>query len=203
MGLVLGLHSRRSPPIPYPSPFGPHVVWEPDVLAQYREEVGSLRLEHHGEKAHRQAWLFPPCGFIRGQTCKVILIVALLVSIPSTYLFVAHETSFDFISSMGEPESIEGMNAMRTWSGHHAHSDSHHGDTIIYNNETGEFNLEYLDAVNNVTSDIANSPSVQQVNGITWPYGEQIDYRSLISFMKSAIRLSRACSRTCPQTVRA
>jgi len=125
---------------------------------------------------------FHRAGSFAVKHAKVILIVALLVSIPSTYLFVAHETSFDFISSMGEPESIEGMNAMTEDFGAGRIMPTQiviTGDTIIYNNETGEFNLEYLDAVNNVTSDIANSPSVQQVNGITWPYGEQIDYRSL------------------------
>ena len=43
---------------------------------------------------------------------KVIVVAAILISIPTTYLFVTTETNFDFIDSMGTPQSIQGMNAM-------------------------------------------------------------------------------------------
>jgi RND superfamily putative drug exporter len=41
-----------------------------------------------------------------------IIIASILISIPTTYIFMTQETSFDFIGSMGDFESNRGMNAM-------------------------------------------------------------------------------------------
>ena len=110
---------------------------------------------------------------------KVIVIAAILVSIPTTYIFITQETSFDFIGSMGNPESIQGMNAMTEDFGAGKIMPTQvviTGDTVVYN---GTFNYAYLDAIDNLTATVAADPMVQQVTGITRPYGEWIDYRNL------------------------
>ena len=43
---------------------------------------------------------------------KAIVLVAVIISIPTTYIYVTAETSFDFIGTMPKVESIQGMNAM-------------------------------------------------------------------------------------------
>lgn len=110
---------------------------------------------------------------------KAVFIVAILVSIPSTYIFMTQETSFDFIGSMGNPESIQGMNAMTDDFGAGKIMPTQvvvTGDTVVYD---GNFNYEYLDAIDNLTATMVADPMVQQVTGITRPYGEWIDYRNL------------------------
>ena len=110
---------------------------------------------------------------------KAVIIVAILVSIPSTYIFMTQETSFDFIGSMGNRESIQGMNAMTDDFGAGKIMPTQvvvTGDTVVYD---GNFNYEYLDAIDNLTATMVADPMVQQVTGITRPYGEWIDYRNL------------------------
>ena len=111
---------------------------------------------------------------------KVILVAAILVSIPSTYLFLTVETSFDSIGTMGNPESIQGMNAMTDDFGAGKIMPTQiliAGDTVVYDGTN--FNLEYLDAVDDLTAAIAADDMVQSVSGITRPYGQLVDYRAL------------------------
>ncbi len=113
---------------------------------------------------------------------KVVVIAAILISIPTTYIFVTQETSFDFIGSMGQPESIQGMNAMTEDFGAGKIMPTQvviTGDTVVYD---GNFNYAYLDAIDNITATMAADPMVQQVTGITRPYGEWIDYRNISAF---------------------
>jgi RND superfamily putative drug exporter len=60
------------------------------------------------------------------------------------------------------------------------------GSTAIYDGTN--FNITYLNAVDNITAIIASEPMVQKVTGITRPYGESIDYRNL-STLTEAERL--------------
>ncbi|NLX47587.1 MAG: MMPL family transporter [Euryarchaeota archaeon] len=111
---------------------------------------------------------------------KVVLIVAVLVTIPTTYMFVTAETSFDFIGAMGESESIDGIKAMTEDFGAGGIQPTQiviTGDVVVYDGST--FNYAYLDAIDNITDSIASRPEVQKVTGITRPFGETIDYRHL------------------------
>ncbi|MCX6650123.1 MAG: MMPL family transporter [Methanomassiliicoccales archaeon] len=111
---------------------------------------------------------------------KVVLIAAILVTVPTTYLFVTTETSFDFIGAMGDSESIGGMRTLTDDFGAGSITPTQivvTGETVIYDGTT--FNYAYLDALNNVTATIAAQSEVQKVTGITYPYGEPIDYRNL------------------------
>lgn len=111
---------------------------------------------------------------------KVVLIVAVLVTVPSTYMFVTADTSFDFIGAMGDSESIDGIKAMTDDFGAGSIQPTQiviTGGVDVYN-ETG-FNYAYLDAIDNLTAAVASQSEVQKVTGITRPYGEPIDYRNL------------------------
>ena len=113
---------------------------------------------------------------------KVVIIVALLISLPATYIFLSSEPSYDFIGSMGNSESIQGMNAMTDVLGAGAIYPTQiviTGNTSIYNGTT--LNYEYLEAVDNITAKIAADPAVQQVTSITRPFGALVDYRDFTS----------------------
>ena len=110
----------------------------------------------------------------------VIVVAAVLVSVPTTYLFMTTGTSFDFIDSMGTPESVQGMNAMTADFGAGKIMPTQvviTGGTTIYNGTS--FNVNYLNAIDNITATIAADPMVQQVTGVTRPYGQVIDYANL------------------------
>ncbi|MDD1743045.1 MAG: MMPL family transporter, partial [Methanomassiliicoccales archaeon] len=115
---------------------------------------------------------------------KVMVVVAILVSIPATYVYMTAEPSFDFIGAMGNSESIEGMNALSGDFGAGRIMPTQIvivGDTSVYHN--GEFDVVYLDAIENLTASIAADTSmVQQITGVTRPYGTLVDYRN-ISYM--------------------
>ncbi|HNU35022.1 MAG TPA: MMPL family transporter [Methanomassiliicoccales archaeon] len=111
---------------------------------------------------------------------KVVLIVAVLVTVPSTYMFVTAETSFDFIGAMGDSESIDGIKAMTDDFGAGSIQPTQiviTGDVVVYDGST--FNYAYLDAIENITAVVASESEVQKVTGITRPYGEPVDYRNL------------------------
>ena len=111
-----------------------------------------------------------------------VIIAAILVTIPTTYIFVTQETSFDFIGSMGNAESIDGMNAMTGDFGAGMIMPTKivvTGDTTVYSN--GTFDYAYLDAIDQLTASIAADSNVQKVTSITRPYGEAFDYRNLSS----------------------
>jgi len=111
---------------------------------------------------------------------KVVLIVAVLVTIPTTYMFVTAETSFDFIGAMGDSESIDGIKAMTNDFGAGSIQPTQiviTGDVVVYDGTN--FNYAYLDAIENVTFAVAAQSEVQKVTGITRPFGELVDYRNL------------------------
>ena len=111
---------------------------------------------------------------------KVVLIVAILVTIRTTYMFVTAETSFDFIGAMGDSESIDGIKAMTNDFGAGSIQPTQiviTGDVVVYDGTN--FNYAYLDAIENITSAVAAQSEVQKVTGITRPFGELVDYRNL------------------------
>ena len=111
---------------------------------------------------------------------KMVVVLAILVSIPTTYVFVTEETSFDFIGSMGNSEGIQGMNAMTTDFGAGKIMPTQIvviGSTVVF--ENGTFNYVYLDALDNITATIASNSMIQKVTSVTRPFGEKVDYRNL------------------------
>ncbi len=118
---------------------------------------------------------------------KLVILASILVSIPTTYVFMTEETSFDFIGVIGDPESIQGMNAMTSDFGAGRIMPTQiviTGDTVVYDGSS--FNIAYLDAVDNITATVAADPMVKEVTGVTRPYGELVDYRNLSSMQEGA-----------------
>ncbi|MDW5562878.1 MAG: MMPL family transporter [Methanomassiliicoccus sp.] len=110
----------------------------------------------------------------------VVIIAAILVTVPTTYIFLTQETSFDFIGSMGDSESIDGMKAMTDDFGAGMITPTKIvvvAPAEVYNN--GTFDYGYLDAIDNLTATVAADSHVQKVTSITRPYGEIVDYRNL------------------------
>ncbi len=119
---------------------------------------------------------------------KAVIVVAMLVSIPTTYVFISAETSFDFIEGMGsDSESNEGVIAM---------TDAFGAGRImptqivvrmpgaIY--ADGNFSTDALDAIGGLEAAITSLDNIKQVVGPTNPNGAPIDYRNLSALSPEA-----------------
>ncbi len=119
---------------------------------------------------------------------KAVMVTALLISIPTTYIFVTAETSFDFIEGMSSGvESNEGIVAMTDAFGAGRIMPTQVVivmDSPVY--EAGNFSIGNLETIEDVTSAIGSIDNVKQVTGTTNPQGPFIDYRNLSSLSPEA-----------------
>jgi RND superfamily putative drug exporter len=116
-----------------------------------------------------------------------IVAAALLVSIPTTYIFLTAETSFDFIGTMPKVESINGMDAMTTGFGAGRIMPS--TAVMVFETEVllpdGNFSQGALAVVENVSAKLAGMGIVHEVTGPTRPYGTAVDYASAANMSAS------------------
>ncbi|MBN1678450.1 MAG: MMPL family transporter [Candidatus Thermoplasmatota archaeon] len=122
---------------------------------------------------------------------KTVIVVALLISIPTTYVFLNAETSFDFIGGMASGvESNEGIVAMSEAFGAGRIMPTEVVvvfDTPVYSE--GNFSMDNLGSIDDVAAVLAATENVKQVTGPTNPRGDHIDYVNL-SAMSPELRAS-------------
>jgi putative drug exporter of the RND superfamily len=109
---------------------------------------------------------------------KVIILATVLISIPTTYIYVTAETSFDFIGTMPKVESIQGMDAMTAGFGAGRIMPS--TVVIVFNQpvlmQNGGYDQSALQTIEDVSAAVARNPVVHEVDGPTRPYGATVDY---------------------------
>jgi len=114
---------------------------------------------------------------------KAIIIAAILISVPTTYLVMTLDTSYDFIAGMPESESKAGLEVLGEGFG-----EGRITPTYIAVNFTVEviedarFNLTLLDEVENVSSQLLSLPEVGEVISPTRPLGEPINYTNMSQY---------------------
>jgi RND superfamily putative drug exporter len=130
-------------------------------------------------KGHR-GYFFKAANFSI-KHAKTVLLAALLISVPTTYVFLNAETSFDFIGGMSSGvESNEGIIAMTDAFGAGRIMPTQVAvvfDTPVYSD--GNFSLDKLETVDDIAAVIAATDNVKQVTGPTNPKGDHIDYANL------------------------
>ena len=158
--------------------FGNRVFWPNNKKRWYKytEKLMSKR------KAGHRGYFFKAANFSI-KHAKAVMVAAILISVPTTYLFVSAETSFDFIEGMSSGvESNEGISAMTDAFGAGRIMPTQIVvvmDTPVY--DGANFSLEDLEAVEDITHAVASVDNVKQVTGTTNPQGPAIDYRNLSS----------------------
>jgi RND superfamily putative drug exporter len=114
---------------------------------------------------------------------KAVLLAALLISFPTTYIFLNAETSFDFIGGMATGvESNDGISAMTDGFG--AGRIMPTQVVVVFATPVyadGNFSSENLAVVDDIAAAIASTENVKQVTGTTNPRGDHIDYVNLSS----------------------
>ncbi len=114
---------------------------------------------------------------------KAILVAALVISIPTTIVVFTVDTSYDFINSMPDTESKDGLDAMADGFG--AGEVMKTSIVIEFNehvlNGSGGYDLMLLDQLESICQEISVLSNVKKVTTITRPYGETIPYGNLSS----------------------
>ena len=109
---------------------------------------------------------------------KAIILVAVLISLPATYIYATAETSFDFIGTMPKVESIQGMNAMTAGFGAGRIFPS--TIVIVFDQpvlmQDGSYDTSALQTIEQASAALAGNPVVHEVDGPTRPYGATVDY---------------------------
>jgi RND superfamily putative drug exporter len=122
---------------------------------------------------------------------KAVLAAAILISVPTTYVFISADTSFDFIEGMSSGvESNEGITAMTEAFGAGRIMPTQIVvvmATPVY--DSGNFSIQSLGAIERISDALAEVENVRQVTGTTNPHGPDIDYRNLSS-MSPELRAS-------------
>jgi putative drug exporter of the RND superfamily len=112
---------------------------------------------------------------------KAIVLVAVLISIPTTYIYVTAETSFDFLGTMPPVESLQGMNAMT--SGFGAGRIMPSTVVIVFDHpvlmQDGMYDSSALQTVEDVSAALSKNTLVHEVDGPTRPYGRVVNYANM------------------------
>ena len=109
---------------------------------------------------------------------KAVVLVAVIISIPATYIYATAETSFDFIGTMPKVESIQGMNAMSAGFGAGRIFPS--TIVIVFDQpvlmQNGSYDASALQTIEDASAALASNPVVHEVDSPTRPYGATVDY---------------------------
>ena len=104
----------------------------------------------------------------------------MLISVPTTYLALTLETSYDFIEAMPDVESKQGLAAMEAGFGAGTITPTQIAlDMSQPAYVDGNFSMQTLDSVEAVCQELASMENVQKVTSPTRPLGVPIDYRDL------------------------
>lgn len=108
---------------------------------------------------------------------KALLVAAIIVSVPAAYLTLSVHTSYDYVGSMAEMESKQGLYVIQDGFGGGKVTPTQVAvelDRAVRVSDS--FDPVMLSSVENVSATIARLDNVKQVMGPTRPYGLPIDY---------------------------
>jgi RND superfamily putative drug exporter len=130
------------------------------------------------EKNRRRGGYFAKSGAFSVKHGKVIILIAVLVTVPAFYVYATTTPNFDLLGSASN--SLESVSASQTL------TNSFGGGRLmptyavvtfsqpIVNN--GTFNIGEMATLHSISSSIANRSGIQEVTGPTMPYGTPVDY---------------------------
>lgn len=145
---------------------GDRIVW-PSKIASTRR--------------YKQNGYFTRSAKVAIKHAKIITLAAVLISIPTTYIVMTANTSYDYIAAMPNSDSKEGLDVLDQGFGGGTIDPTPVGVSLSMSlfNATGGYDLKVMDAIENLSQAYASLNNVNLVKGPTRPYGEPIDYHHL------------------------
>ncbi len=116
---------------------------------------------------------------------KALLIVAVLITIPTTYIVLNTPTSYDYIASMPDSESKDGLMVLEDGFGGGRIIPTYVGMDLSSSayQASGTWNVTNLDGIEGLCAELASLENVEEVISPTRPYGEPIDYANVSSVL--------------------
>ena len=132
-------------------------------------------------KLRTKSGYFSRSGAFAVKRAKVLIIIAVLVTLPAVYVYATTTPTFDFVSAA--PSSLESISASNQLT--HSFGASTLSPTYVVLTfaqplvSSHAFDPGEMEILRSVTSYLAGSPDVGNVTGPTSPYGNPVNYGSL------------------------
>lgn len=142
----------------------------------------NYRMSYLKRRAQKRGGYFRNAARLAVKHAIPIFVIALVISVPTTYLFMTGETSYDFIAGMGDNESVQGLNAIEESFGAGRISPTEiviqFDSPVLLDNDT--FDISYLNTIENVSATaFSTNDNVHEVISPTRPNGDLINYTNL------------------------
>ena len=146
-----------------------------------------FRINYMKKRKEKRGGYFRKAAKFSTKHAIPVFLLAILISIPTTYLFMTAETSYDFIGGMADNESVRGLNVMSESFGAGRISPAdvviQLANPVVTQNHT--LNITLLNSIENLSSTIETTDAnVHQVLGPTRPNGELVNYTNLSSIQE-------------------
>jgi RND superfamily putative drug exporter len=135
------------------------------------------------QKARKKNGYFSKSGAFAVKRAKIIVIIAILVTVPLLYIYATAAPTYDFLG--GAPSNLESISASRTLTsafGGGRLSPTYvvvtFSQPIIINST---FHVGEMGTLQAISSQVANHGGVQEVTGPTMPYGTAVPYMTINS----------------------
>jgi putative drug exporter of the RND superfamily len=131
-------------------------------------------------KNKNQNGYFAKSGHFSVKHSKAIILLAIVITLPSLYVYATTVQTYNFIGSASNSlESISGYNSLTDTFGSGRMLPSYvvvtFSEPIVYNN--GSFNQAELETLNQISNYVAYHEGIQEVTGPTMPYGSAVNYK--------------------------
>jgi len=142
----------------------------------------NFRMNYMKKRLKRRGGYFRRAARFATRHAVPIFVVALVVSVPTTYMYFTGATSFDFIGGMGNSESVQGLNALTDSFGAGLTSPTEivvtYPQQIIDSN--GSMSVQMLNSMENFSIAIEGiNQNVKEVDGPSRPNGVFVNVTSL------------------------
>jgi RND superfamily putative drug exporter len=138
----------------------------------------NFRMNYMKKRLKRRGGYFRRAARFATRHAVPIFVVALVMSIPTTYLYFTGATSFDFIGGMGNSESVQGLNVLSDSFGAGLTSPTEivvtYPQPIVDSN--GSLSVQMLNSMENFSVAIQGvNNNVKEVDGPSRPNGELVN----------------------------
>jgi RND superfamily putative drug exporter len=131
------------------------------------------------EKNRHKGGYFARSGHFAVKHSKVVILIAIVLTIPSLYVYATTTQTYNFLGSASSSlESTSAYNSLTDAFGSGRMLPSYvvltFSEPLIYSN--GSFNHAELSVISEISSYLAYHEGIQEVAGPTMPYGKSVDY---------------------------
>jgi RND superfamily putative drug exporter len=134
------------------------------------------------EKNRHKGGYFARSGHFAVKHSKVVILIAIVLTIPSLYVYATTTQTYNFLGSASSSlESTSAYNSLTDAFGSGRMLPSYvvltFSEPLIYSN--GSFNHAELSVISEISSYLAYHEGIQEVAGPTMPYGTAVDYQTV------------------------